>query len=643
MVCAAASLHDQLLEIIMIGELCWFGLVLALLAARDNTNSSASEAEESFATPEISRNSLQEIRDLSTSFTMGKKNKKNRRYDDDDILGGPSPDTEKEICHDVNDIDADGADADGIVDNTGMSMSSQTDFDADAPIEAKTEATQKKEPTNKELLEAEDADDMADTDMSSQTDAPPTQAKTKTKQKKETTNKGGMNVDLALLEEAMTDIIRNYPDKPDDWLLRSTEKNMHIPKNTLRNTLESYILEEMMERIHAKLDNEYEEEMDKMKNYEALVAELSTRTVELTEFDKVHLREEADAAGVDPDEAVELVTKAILFRLEKSNANVSRSSGASSGKEGGGDSEMQMDSTNTSISVSILLTFQPYLMQSTPQHSSFGKLFLILRQYICIVLYTILGLILGETAKDQSTKRWETIQLPLIKAQQLAKEKEEDKVMLGKNTHLWSTQGECWIEKDHTYTPPSDGDTSYNAPPTIRWNAKQKRWERWSKNLTTRTKASKQAAASGGASSAFTKGTFVIVKVGEGWATTPDQPEVDNKQLDTAGIRFFVCLPSVEGNKGEQIVVEVVDVTNWATKSLLSKEAARELGSVDSGKELFTMDASTLLKGKKGSKKGSKNPKTDQDDDAVVARKGVGYTTKVSKKYAEIFASKSEE
>ena len=195
------------------------------------------------------------------------------------------------------------------------------------------------------------------------------------------------------------------------------------------------------------------------------------------------------------------------------------------------------------------------------------------------------------------------------------------------------------------------------SPPTIRYNTTRKTWERWQKNLTTRTKAMKQAAAIGKVAPPFTRGTFVPVRIGEGWASAPDQAEVDNEQIISGGVRFFVCLPmkqqqqqQQQGTSSEkQQLLEVVDVTTWVTKSLLSKEVAREVGAVDSGKELFSLDVTSLLIGKKGGKKGNKNsnnnrgPKTKQtkenikgdEEDEIRARKGVGYTARVNEKYMD--------
>lgn len=203
--------------------------------------------------------------------------------------------------------------------------------------------------------------------------------------------------------------------------------------------------------------------------------------------------------------------------------------------------------------------------------------------------------------------------------------------MLQSNTHLWSTPQQCWVEKDATHS-----HSSNNAPPTIRYNGTK--WERWNKNLKTRTKAMKLAEAQGIAMPAFSKGTFVPVRAGEGWATAPTEPEVEPDQIVSAGIRFFACLPS-SGEDG--MALDVVDVTSWATKSMLSKEAASKLGVVDSGRDLFSFDVSSLQLRTNGKAKSSKKKKqkqtvgVDKEEENYFARKGVGITAKICKKYLD--------
>jgi len=292
------------------------------------------------------------------------------------------------------------------------------------------------------------------------------------------------------------------------------------------------------------------------------------------------------------------------------------------------------------ISLSILLALKPYIQQSSTHQS---LIYFIVR-YICLVLYKVMSLILGEQASTKADQIWEKIHLPQLKAAQLAQEIENDNTMLQNNNHLWSNEQQTWIEKDKVYHPAAHTST---IPPTIRYNTTRKSWERWQKNLTTRTKAMKQAAAIGKVAPPFTRGTFVPVRVGEGWASAPDQAEVDREQIVSGGVRFFVCLPmkqqqqqqqQQQGTSSEkQQLLEVVDVTTWVSKTLLSKEAAREVGAVDSGKVLFSLDVSSLLIGKKGGKKGNKNSNNKEGRRTRVKMK----TIKMMKKMRRLLQGKA--
>ena len=132
---------------------------------------------------------------------------------------------------------------------------------------------------------------------------------------------------------------------------------------------------------------------------------------------------------LDPDEVIDTVREAI----------------SSASNDTDEVDEQQLDSVDKySMSVSILLALQPYIQQSSTHQSSF---YFIVR-YISLVLYTMLSLILGEQASTKADQLWERIHLPQLKAEQLAKERENDNKMLQNNNHLWSTEQQTWIEKD---------------------------------------------------------------------------------------------------------------------------------------------------------------------------------------------------
>ena len=520
---------------------------------------------------------------------MGKKkNKKSRGYDDDDLLGGP-PLIEESNDDKTHPIDEGGGD--------------------DAPIE-----------DDESISEA--AND----------EQPPPKPDNKRKGKQ-------VNIDLIKLEETMYNILYKYKNnyQSEDWLCRTIEKNMKLPKNSLKSSREIEILwDNMLERVQSdveeSLDQQYDKEVKNKAKWDALVAEVCAKS-ELSDLDEAKLRDQASLVGLNPDESVTSVRQAIRDAAKKNEKDETK------------DQEKQFnDTNNASMSVSIILFLQLYIHQSsstTQQSSSIVKIIRTLFQYICLFMFKVLSLLLGKETSIKADQVWEKKYLPVIKAEQLAQEKVHDIQMLQKNTHLWSNEQKSWIEKDNVHPPlleVEDGLVTIksNYPPTIRYNGKRNQWERWAKNLTTRTKAMKQ-----GKITFMCRGTFVPIRAGEGWASAPDQPEVENEQI-CGGIRFFVCLPMQQENVPEGML-EVVDVSSWAKATIISKEMARDLGAVDSGKELFTLDVSSWLMNnkKKSGKKGDKNSKSKQDesndddeeDEISVARKGIGCTARVSAKY----------
>ena len=535
---------------------------------------------------------------------MGKKNKKSRRYDDDDLLGGPliiEAPPESNDDKTAQDVVDEGGDAPDIVGGD------------DAPIE-----------------EAES--------ISEANDEPPPQPDKKQKGKQ-------VNIDLTKLEETMYNILQKYKNnyQSEDWLYRTIEKNMQLPKNSLKSSVEMEILWDMLESVTSdvqeSLDQQYDEEVKNKAKWDALVAEVCAKS-ELSDLDEAKLRDQASLVGLDPDESVATVREAIRDAAKNDVDQKDETEGQ--------EKQLDNNANNASMSVSILLFLQLYIHQSsstTQQSSSVVKIIFTLCQYMCLFMFKVLSLLLGKGTSIKADQLWETKCLPAIKAEQLAQEKVHDIQMLQKNTHLWSKEQKCWIEKDNVYPPLIEVENEFvsiksNNPPTIRYNGKRNQWERWAKNLTTRTKAMKQ-----GKITFMCRGTFVPVRVGEGWASAPDQPEVENEQIISAGIRFFVCLPMQQEGVKEGML-EVAEVSSWASNTIMPKEAARALGAVDSGKELFSLDVSSLLmnnkkkSGKKGDKNSKKNSKSKQDErndddeeEISVARKGIGCTAQVGAKY----------
>lgn len=478
---------------------------------------------------------------------MGKKNKKSRQYDDD-LLGGPL-------------------------------LTS-----AAAPL---------------------DNDDKQELDMDTTHLDDDKQSSSKAKEQQRTAN-----IDLVILEDQMLELLRNYPNRPDDWLYRTLEKNMRLPKHSLKKSLESHILEQMRWRVEEMIDNEGADaespEEDEDRDNENI------DHTSISALDEAKLRAEARMSGADPDEVVDSM---------KEDDDANDVDIHTKEQPHLGEAELQSLQNNKSFGVSVLLLLRPYT-ETYPSDKAIlvTRIFLLLRQYLCIILCQVFATVFGRIAKQHATLLWENVHLPKIEAELLVKERGEDLQMLKNNAHLWSDEQGCWIEKDAVFS----AENMQTLPVTIQYNQTRKQWERWSKNLTTRTKKQTH--------SSLTKGTFLAVREGDGWATNPTSPQIENKLLKTQYIRIFTCLPNNDGT-----ALDVVDVTSWAAKSLLPIEAAKALQAVDSGRNLFTFGTKKKDAGKGKQKKKNKRAETNQTstEDEWIALKGTGATAQLSKYYLD--------
>ena len=288
------------------------------------------------------------------------------------------------------------------------------------------------------------------------------------------------NIDLVVLEDQMLELLRNYPNRPDDWLYRTIEKNMRLPKHSLSNSLEPHILEQMRWRVEEMIDKE---EADQAK---------------LPEEDEDRDSENIGISGADPDEAVDSMKAVEDDKANDTDIHTKQQPQL-------GEAELQSLQNNKSFGVSVLLLLRPYTENYPSDKALVTRMFLVLRQYLCIILCQVFELVFGRQAKQQATLLWEKVHLPKIEAELLVKEREGDLQMLKNNAHLWSDEQESWIEKDAVFS----ADKIQTLPVTIRYNQARKQWERWSKNLTTRTKKHAEG------SSVLKKGTFLAVREGE--------------------------------------------------------------------------------------------------------------------------------
>jgi hypothetical protein len=364
---------------------------------------------------------------------MGKKNKKTRQYDDDDLLGGPLL--------------------------TPAAAASDNDDD-------------------KQELDVDTSHLDDDKLLSS----------SKAKKQQRTAN-----IDLVVLEDQMLELLRNYPNRPDDWLYRTIEKNMRLSKHSLSNSLEPHILEQMRWRVEEMIDKQEADQAELPEDDEDRYNESIDHTT-ISALDEAKLRAEVRISGVDPDEAV-VSMKTVVEDDDANDTDIHTKQQPQLG-----EAELQSLQNNKSFGVSVLLLLRPYT-ENYPSDKALvvTRIFLLLRQYLCIILCQVFAIVFGIQAKQQATLLWEKVHLPKIKAELLVKEKEEDLQMLKNNAHLWSDEQECWIEKDAVFS----ADKIQTLPVTIRYNPARKQWERWSKNLTTRTKKH--------AEGLLTKGTFLNI------------------------------------------------------------------------------------------------------------------------------------
>ena len=297
---------------------------------------------------------------------MGKKNKKSRQYDDDDLLGGP----------------------------------------------LLTSAAA-----------ASDDDDKQEFDMdTTHVDDKLSSSKAKEQQQRTT------NIDLVILEDQMLELLRNYPNRPDDWLYRTIEKNMRLPKHSLSKSLESHILDQMRWRVEVMIDKE-EAEADSLEVEDRDNENIDHSTI--SALDEAKLRAEARMSGVDPDEVVDSM-KAVVEDVDAKETDIHTKHQPHLGAE-----KLQSLQENKSFGVSVLLVLRTYT-ENYPSDEAMvvTRIFLLLRQYFCIILCQVFELVFGRQAKQQATLLWEKVHLPKIEAELLVKEREEDLRMLKNNAHL---------------------------------------------------------------------------------------------------------------------------------------------------------------------------------------------------------------
>ena len=186
------------------------------------------------------------------------------------------------------------------------------------------------------------------------------------------------NIDLVVLEDQMLELLRNYPNRPDDWLYRTIEKNMRLPKHSLSKSLEPHIIDQMRWRVEEMIDKEEAEaelpEEDEDRDNENI------DHATISALDVAKLRAEARMAGVDPDEAVDSM-KAVVEDDDANGTDIHTKQ-----QPHLGEAELQSLQNNKSFGVPVLLLLRAYTENYPSDKALVTRIFLLLRQCLCIIL-----------------------------------------------------------------------------------------------------------------------------------------------------------------------------------------------------------------------------------------------------------------
>ena len=163
---------------------------------------------------------------------------------------------------------------------------------------------------------------------------------------------------------------------------------------------------------------------------------------------------------------------------------------------------------------------------------------------------------------------------------------------------LYDPVSERWVARGAPCAR-DDGD----AVASLRFNAERACWERWYKNLATKTKADKSptkkkragdddddAPAAGAGAAARAGGMWVRAKAWEGWASAPAKLTTDDEFVGDSDVQFFVCVPASAIDPSAAAADEAVfECTAWVESHLMLRDAARGLGMVDVQKPVLEL------------------------------------------------------
>jgi len=346
-------------------------------------------------------------------------------------------------------------------------------------------------------------------------------------------------------------LLQDYPDKSNDWYERTLEKNLKLKKKSLMSHGDALV--EMRYQLEEELDQEAEEEEEGQVDKDEKEEEEERQKAE-----EARARAEARVMGTTTQKNKKTIEKKEEEEKEETKSTTS-------------NLPNNVPKEDLSPFSKLLLSLYPYGTSSNttpPPPTAFAILY--------TVLFYILSLISSSTTLQQVEAIYEQDAPNRIaaaeeaEAQRLEQEEVEDDEK--RHDHLWSPDhkngGGKWIPINAIYNPPSSDNKEEEEEEEELKHIKYERgrWERWAKNLKTKTKK-------GGP-----KGSWVLIKVGDGWSSAPLKLETPNENLTDSDIRFYGCIAKHQ----------VIDCTDWVVNTLVTKSSARALGVVDNGRVLFT-------------------------------------------------------
>lgn len=179
-------------------------------------------------------------------------------------------------------------------------------------------------------------------------------------------------------------------------------------------------------------------------------------------------------------------------------------------------------------------------------------------------------------------------------------------------THLYDESSGMWRQMNEC-----EKDAFGSVVPSLRYH--DGHWERWQKNLKTKSKHSTEDAYRAG-------GQWMRVRANEAWISAPQKLKVENDTLAGSDLEAFLCF----NRGGEDVVIEC---SEWAFAQFAPRDTFRSIGVIDASKSVMKASVGShgmTLSVSKGVAVPSDNKKLEEETDANTNKKGKR-KTKVSR------------